>query len=183
MRCTNDQSWQCASQPDYCRFGCGPIGVLCQKVSKVYGAKKAIGVEISQGRLDFARSYRAADDTFLPPKKPTSVETEMLWCEQLAKMIKEKFNLGEGPDVVIEATGNFVTKKGGTYVQAGMGREVITLSSLHLVLRARSLLTHFPDRGLSYHYSLYSGFHNSWIYSLHHWLLSCSRGTGYQWEN
>ncbi|PMD19964.1 GroES-like protein [Hyaloscypha hepaticicola] len=106
-------------------FYCGPIGVLCRKVSKVYGAKKVIGVDISQGRLDFARSYWAADDTFLPPKKLTSVETEMLWCEQLAKMIKEKFNLGEGPDVVIEATGNFVTKKGGTYVQAGIGKEIV----------------------------------------------------------
>jgi D-xylulose reductase len=44
---------------------------------------------------------------------------------QLAKMIKKTFNLGEGPDVVIEATGapsciatgTLVTKKGGTYVQ------------------------------------------------------------------
>ncbi|KIM98764.1 hypothetical protein OIDMADRAFT_105160 [Oidiodendron maius Zn] len=113
-------------------FGCGPIGVLCQKVSKIYGAKKVIGVDISQGRLDFARSY-GADDTFLPPKKPSSEKTDMEWSEQLANMIKESFNLGEGPDVVIEATGAasciatgiYLTKKGGTFVQAGMGKEIV----------------------------------------------------------
>ncbi|KAL6817657.1 GroES-like protein [Trichoderma camerunense] len=113
-------------------FGCGPIGVLCQKVSKVYGAKKVIGVDISQGRLDFAKSY-GADGVFLPPQKPATVKTDNEWNEQLAKMIKEKFDLGDGPDVVIEATGAasciatgvHLTKKGGTYVQAGMGKEVV----------------------------------------------------------
>jgi D-xylulose reductase len=112
-------------------FGCGPIGVLCQKVSKVYGAKKVIGVDISQGRLDFAKAY-GTDHVFLPPKKPADVKTEMEWSEQLAKMIKKKFDLGDGPDVVIEATGAasciatgiHLTKKGGTYVQAGMGKDV-----------------------------------------------------------
>lgn len=117
-------------------FGCGPIGVLCQKVSKVYGAKKVIGVDISQGRLDFAKNY-GADDVFLPPKRPANIKTEMEWSEQLAMMIKKKFDLGDGPEVVIEATGApsciatgvHLTKKGGTYVQAGMGKEVsLTLS-------------------------------------------------------
>ncbi|KAH8801437.1 chaperonin 10-like protein [Xylogone sp. PMI_703] len=111
-------------------FGCGPIGILCQKVSKIYAAKKVIGVDISQGRLNFAKSFGAADDTFLPPKQPADVKT-MEWNEKLAKMIKEKFDLKDGPDVVIEATGApsciaigvNLTKKGGTYVQAGMGKE------------------------------------------------------------
>jgi D-xylulose reductase len=114
-------------------FGCGPIGVLCQAVSKAYAAKKVIGVDVSQGRLDFAKTF-GADEVFLPPKKPSDVKSNMAWSETLAKMIKEKFDLGEGADVVIEAsgaesciqTGIYVTKKGGTYVQAGMGREVRT---------------------------------------------------------
>ena len=46
-------------------------------------------------------------------------------------MIRSEFGLGEGADVVIEATGAascvqmgiFITKKGGTYVQAGMGQD------------------------------------------------------------
>ncbi|KAL4938250.1 hypothetical protein BDV06DRAFT_232006 [Aspergillus oleicola] len=110
-------------------FGCGPIGLLCQAVSKAYSAKKVIGVDISQSRLDFATAF-GADGVFLPPKKPEGVE-EVDWSEKVAKMIKEKFGLGEGPDVVLEATGAqaciqagvHLTKKGGTYVQAGMGKE------------------------------------------------------------
>lgn len=111
-------------------FGCGPIGVLCQAVSKALGAKRVIGVDLSQHRLDFAKSF-AADDVFMPPQKPDTVQDEMQWSVTLAEMIKDQFNLGEGPDVVLEATGAptciqagiNLTKKGGTYVQAGMGRE------------------------------------------------------------
>ncbi|KAL4953258.1 hypothetical protein BDW69DRAFT_200269 [Aspergillus filifer] len=110
-------------------FGCGPIGLLCQAVSKAYSAKKVIGVDISQSRLDFATAF-GADGVFLPPSKPEDVD-ESEWSEKVAKMIKEKFGLGEGPDVVLEATGAqaciqagvHLTKKGGTYVQAGMGKE------------------------------------------------------------
>ncbi|KAK2765120.1 hypothetical protein FQN54_008819 [Arachnomyces sp. PD_36] len=110
-------------------FGCGPIGVLCQAVSKAYAAKKVIGVDISKSRLEFARGF-GADGVFCPPMKPADVD-EMEWSEDLAKTIKQEFNLGEGPDVVIEATGAqsciqagvHLTKKGGMYVQAGMGKE------------------------------------------------------------
>ncbi|KAL4866025.1 hypothetical protein BDV12DRAFT_210752 [Aspergillus spectabilis] len=112
-------------------FGCGPIGLLCQAVSKAYAAKKVIGVDISQSRLDFATSF-GADGVFLPPPKLEGEGiTDEEWSEKLAALIKEKFNLGEGPDVVLEATGAqsciqtgiHLTKKGGTYVQAGMGKE------------------------------------------------------------
>ncbi|GAB1214951.1 hypothetical protein ATERTT37_004132 [Aspergillus terreus] len=110
-------------------FGCGPIGLLCQAVSKAYAARKVIGIDISQSRLDFAKSF-GADGVFLPPAKPEGVD-ESEWSAGVAKMIKEQFELGEGPDVVIEATGAqaciqtgvHLTKKGGTYVQAGMGKE------------------------------------------------------------
>lgn len=111
-------------------FGCGPIGLLCQAVSKAYSAKKVIGVDISQSRAEFARTF-GADDVFIPPPKPEGKD-DSLWSEEVARIMKEKFDLGEGPDVVLEATGAqaciqtgiHLTKKGGTYVQAGMGREV-----------------------------------------------------------
>lgn len=114
-------------------FGCGPIGLLCQAVCKAYSAKKVIGVDISQSRAAFAKSF-GADDVFVPPARPEGTD-DTAWNEAVAKIMKEKFNLGEGPDVVLEATGAqaciqtgiHLTKKGGTYVQAGMGREV----SLH----------------------------------------------------
>ncbi|KKA20551.1 hypothetical protein T310_5415, partial [Rasamsonia emersonii CBS 393.64] len=111
-------------------FGCGPIGLLCQAVcSKAYGAKRVIGVDISQSRLEFAKTF-GADDVFCPPPKPDVID-DTEWSEKVAKMIKEQFNLGDGPDVVLEATGAesciqtgvHLVKKGGMYVQAGMGRE------------------------------------------------------------
>lgn len=117
-------------------FGCGPIGLLCQAVSKAYSAKKVIGVDISHSRAEFARTF-GADDVFVPPSKPVDTD-EIAWSEEVARIIKEKFSLGEGPDVVLEATGAqaciqtgiHLTKKGGTYVQAGMGREVSDMSLL-----------------------------------------------------
>ncbi|KAL4773353.1 hypothetical protein BDW60DRAFT_215772 [Aspergillus nidulans var. acristatus] len=110
-------------------FGCGPIGLLCQAVSKAYACKKVIGVDISQSRLDFAQAF-GADGVFLPPPRPEGVE-ETAWSEKVAALIKEKFGLGEGPDVILEATGAqsciqtgvHLVKKGGMYVQAGMGKE------------------------------------------------------------
>lgn len=159
-------------------FGCGPIGVLCQKVSKVYGAKKVIGVDISQGRLDFAKGY-GADGVFLPPKKPTTVKTDNEWNEELARMIKEQFDLGDGPDVVIEATGAascistgiHLTKKGGTYVQAGMGQEVRLLA--HAQLSSRHTSTNVVlGRGVSHHCRMHPRSHNSWLHSLYDRLLS-----------
>jgi D-xylulose reductase len=110
-------------------FGCGPIGVMCQAVAKAYGAKKVIGVDIVQSRLDFAKTF-AADDVYLAPR-PEEGSDPVEHQAKVADMIKEQFGLGEGPDVVLECTGAepciqtgvFVTRKGGTYVQAGMGKE------------------------------------------------------------
>lgn len=112
-------------------FGCGTIGLLCQAVSKAYSAKRIIGIDLSRSRMEFAQSF-AADDVFLPPSKPDHIVNDHDWSEVVAKMIKEKFDLGDGPDVVLEATGApsciqtgvHLTRKGGVYVQAGMGREV-----------------------------------------------------------
>ena len=119
-------------------FGCGPIGLLVQSVAKAYAAKVVIGVDVSQARLDLATDVlKCADGVFLPPK-PTApfadVDEEAAYSAQLAEQIKQKFSLGEGPDVVIDATGAQaciqtgvnLCKKGGMYVQAGMGKENIT---------------------------------------------------------
>lgn len=113
-------------------FGCGPIGLLCQKVCKAYAAKKVVGIDISPSRLEFAKSF-GVDDVFLPPSKPEGVD-ECEWSEKVARIIKEQFGLGDGPDVVLEATGAQsciqtgiqLCRKGGMYVQAGMGKEVGT---------------------------------------------------------
>ncbi|KAI1613999.1 chaperonin 10-like protein [Exophiala viscosa] len=121
-------------------FGCGPIGLLVQCVAKAYAAKKVIGIDMSASRMELAKSVlKCADETFAPPRMPKAdgeaydADKESEWSAKVAAQIKDAFNLGEGPDVVIDATGAQsciqtgvnLCKKGGTYVQAGMGKENI----------------------------------------------------------
>ena len=126
-------------------FGCGPIGALCQAVAKAYGAKKVIGVDVVQSRLDFATSY-GADGVFLPPK-PEEGADPVEHSEKVAHLIKKQFELGEGADVVLECTGAepciqtgiFAAKKGGTYVQAGMGKENVVFPITTACIRALNI--------------------------------------------
>ncbi|KAF2729905.1 GroES-like protein [Polyplosphaeria fusca] len=126
-------------------FGAGPIGVLSQAVARASGARKVIAVDISKARLDFARSY-AADETFLPPALAQGADP-VVHSEKVAAMIKDQFGLGEGADVVLECTGAepciqagvFVARKGGTYVQAGMGKENVTFPITTACIRALTI--------------------------------------------
>lgn len=154
-------------------FGCGPIGLLCQAVSKAYAARKVIGVDISQSRTEFALSF-GADDVFIPPAKPEGTD-EVEWSAELARIIKQDFNLGEGPDVVLEATGAYsciqtgvhLAKKGGTYVQAGMGREVrATVDD-----PTWSETDNWTERCFSHNHGLHSRSDHSRFHSVHHWVL------------
>ncbi|KAK7976664.1 hypothetical protein PG989_015127 [Apiospora arundinis] len=115
-------------------FGCGPIGVLCQAVAKAYGASLVVGVDKSVARGQFARDF-AADDVHVvktpagdlsEPEVSDSVEA----ARALGEKIVREHGFGEGADVVLECTGAepciqagvFAAKKGGTFVQAGMGK-------------------------------------------------------------
>jgi D-xylulose reductase len=126
-------------------MGAGPIGILCQAVAKAYGAFKVIGVDVVQSRLDMAKSF-GADGVFLPPK-PEPGTDPVQHSEKVASLIKEAHNLGEGPDVVLECTGAeaciqtgaFLTKKGGTYVQAGMGKENVVFPITTACIRGLSI--------------------------------------------
>ncbi|CAG8025140.1 unnamed protein product [Penicillium salamii] len=119
-------------------FGCGPIGILVQSVAKQYGAKIVIGVDINRKRLDMAINVvQSADGVFEPPQWPRAdphdADAEVAFNGGVAEVIKKDFKLGEGPDVVIDATGAQsaiqtgvqLCRKGGMFVQAGMGRENI----------------------------------------------------------
>lgn len=110
-------------------LGCGPIGVLCQAVAKLWGASKVIGVDVVESRLAVARSF-GVDGTFMPLEMEAGVEP-LVHAEKVAQMLKKEHNLESGADVVLECSGAeacvqmgvFVAKDGGTYVQAGMGKE------------------------------------------------------------
>lgn len=113
-------------------FGCGPIGLLCQAVSKAFGCKKVIGVDISDGRLKFAKEF-GADSVYKMPIKTLSESSEA-FAKRVSTDIKDTFGLGGGADVILEATGAelciqvgvFVARPEARFVQAGMGQEFIS---------------------------------------------------------
>lgn len=106
-------------------LGCGPIGLLCCAVAKAFGATKVIVVDIQQNRLDFALEHGYATHAYLPPVD--------LDASANAGVLREKFQLGRGADVVLEASGAQpcihmgiqIVRNGGYYVQGGMGKDVI----------------------------------------------------------
>jgi D-xylulose reductase len=108
-----------------------------QSVAKQYGAKTVIGIDVNRKRLDMAKNVmQSVDGVFEPPQWPSTephdADAEVAFYGDVAGTIKKDFGLGEGPDVVIDATGAQsaiqtgvqLCKKGGMFVQAGMGREV-----------------------------------------------------------
>merc|ERR1712079_674644 len=77
-------------------MGAGTIGLVNLLVAKAMGAAKIVVVDISQERLDFAKTL-GASETFIPPRTNTAKEN--------AEIIKnEKFG-GIQPDITIECTG------------------------------------------------------------------------------
>lgn len=105
-------------------FGAGPVGLLCCAVAKAFGATKVISADINEERLQFATKY-AATDAFRSKKESP---------QDSAKRMISDLNLGPGVDVAIDASGAEVCiqtsihalRMGGTYVQAGMGKDEIT---------------------------------------------------------
>lgn len=128
-------------------FGCGPIGVLCQAVAKAYGATKVIGVDISESRARFARDF-AADGVYVPKRTPLPAGADPVAAARaMGEAIVAQFGFGEGPDIVLECTGAesciqagvFAARKGGTYVQAGMGHENVVFPITTACIRALTI--------------------------------------------
>jgi len=126
-------------------FGAGPVGLLVMAVAKAFGAKRVIAVDISQDRLDFAKSY-AATDIYLPIKKNEG-EANIDYSRRVSDDIMQKFNLKDrgpdGVDVVVDAsgaetciqTGLYLAKCGGTFVQVGMGNANVTIPITMLLIK------------------------------------------------
>jgi D-xylulose reductase len=106
-------------------FGAGPVGLLVAAVSKAWGAKQVITVDIQKSRLEFAKNF-ASTGTFLP-EKPKEGESNIDYAKRVGENIKREFGLGEGAHCVVDATGAevctltglYVCGKGATFVQAG----------------------------------------------------------------
>jgi L-iditol 2-dehydrogenase len=100
-------------------FGAGPVGLLCCAVGRAYGASTVVAVDIVESRLAFAQTYAATETYLMEPGALELSEDSM----------RQKLGTPQGPDIVIEATGAppciscgiLALKKGGTFVQAGLG--------------------------------------------------------------
>ncbi|KID92770.1 D-xylulose reductase A [Metarhizium guizhouense ARSEF 977] len=127
-------------------FGCGPIGLLCQAVAKASGASRVIGVDVSQSRVNFAKEF-GADGGFLSQSKPGEGQDPVQASRAVAETIIAEFGLGDGADVVLECTGAesciqagiFAAKKGGTFVQTGIGPENVTFPITTACIRALTI--------------------------------------------
>jgi L-iditol 2-dehydrogenase len=104
-------------------FGAGPVGQLCGSVARTFGAGTVLVADIVASRLDFALQ-----------KGATHVyEMQKISCqENAAQLLESSGQLGS--DIVIDATGAQpcietgieVLRKGGVFVQAGLGQPKIT---------------------------------------------------------
>ncbi|KAL6717274.1 hypothetical protein ACLMJK_005189 [Lecanora helva] len=121
-------------------FGAGTVGLLCGAVADAFGAKKVVLVDILEKKLEFARNFVAGCGTFMPDSKASAEENA-------ARLIKQH-GLGDGADVVMEAsgaeasvqTGVHVLRTGGSYVQGGLGRPniifpIVTMSEKELTVK------------------------------------------------
>ncbi|RDI79292.1 hypothetical protein Vi05172_g10724 [Venturia inaequalis] len=105
-------------------FGAGPVGLLCCAVSRAFGARKVVSVDVNEERLVFAKGYAATH----------VYRSQRVGPEENARMLVGEAGLGEGADVVIDATGAEVciqmgiwaARTGATFCQAGMGAADIT---------------------------------------------------------
>jgi L-iditol 2-dehydrogenase len=108
-------------------FGAGPIGLLCSSVARAFGAATVVVTDAVESRLEFAAGFGATETYRMEPH--SSPETN---AERLLSKAKLPVATG-GVDVVIDATGAepciscgvSVLKRGGIFVQAGLGSPTV----------------------------------------------------------
>lgn len=113
-------------------MGAGPVGLLCAAVAKAYGASKVVSVDIVQSKLDFAKKF-GSTHTYI---------SQRVSAEENAANIKKQCDLPDGADAVIDASGAepsiqasiHLVRRGGFYVQGGMGKPDITFPIMTLCI-------------------------------------------------
>jgi D-xylulose reductase len=112
-------------------FGAGTVGLLAAAVSKVFGAKTIVAVDILDAKLEFARRFNQSS-TFKPDPNASA--------EENGQRLIEEHGLGIGADAVIEASGAessvntavHCLRPGGQYVQTGLGKPNISFPILSM---------------------------------------------------
>ena len=102
-------------------LGCGPIGLMAVDVSKAYGAKKVIAIEVKEYRRNLAKKIGA--DIVINPLE-----------EDVIKRVSEETD-GLGVDVVGEFSGNKrAIEQAFKYLKAGGGMSMLGLPSQKIEL-------------------------------------------------
>lgn len=107
-------------------FGAGSIGLLCCAVAQAFGAEVVVVIDAVDSRLEFATRLGATETYKMEPLLSPDANAEGL-------LSKAKLGDSEGVDVVIDATGVepciicgvHALKRGGIFVQAGLGSPTI----------------------------------------------------------
>ena len=102
--------------------------MLVLAVAKAHNVKKIVMFDIEQSRAQFAQKYGADVGIVAPMKTDPSIDSST-FAQNYAKNIITQQDVGQGFDVVVEASGAeicaqmgvFMLKSGGTMVQAGLG--------------------------------------------------------------
>ncbi|PYH88514.1 putative sorbitol/xylitol dehydrogenase [Aspergillus ellipticus CBS 707.79] len=106
-------------------FGAGPVGLLCCAVARALGAASVVIVDIVPSRLSVARKHGATHTYLMSSESP----------EENAATLLAAAGLGEGADVVLDATGAepcmncglHAVAPGGAFVQVGLGRSNVSV--------------------------------------------------------
>ncbi|KXJ96120.1 D-xylulose reductase A [Microdochium bolleyi] len=115
-------------------MGAGPVGLLCAAVARAFGASTVVSVDIIESKLEFAKSF-SSTHTYMSQR----ISAE----DNAAALLKSAGLPAEGADVVIDASGAepsiqtalHTVRRGGVYVQGGMGRDNITFPIMALCLK------------------------------------------------
>ena len=101
-------------------------------VAKAFGAEKVVSIDVAQSRLEFAKSKKLADLTWIPATELTA--------EINADHLIDEAGLDSGADVVVETSGVALSvntaihalRVGGSFVQVGLGRPKIEFPILRM---------------------------------------------------
>ncbi|KAJ8132296.1 hypothetical protein O1611_g1329 [Lasiodiplodia mahajangana] len=110
-------------------FGAGTVGLFCAAAARHFGARTVLSVDILENKLEFAKSVVGVEIG------RTAMPVASLTPEENARVLIETHELGDGADIVIDAsgaeasvnTGIFVLRSRGVYVQVGMGRRSVSI--------------------------------------------------------
>ena len=106
-------------------FGCGPVGLMAQKVAWLRGAGRVIGLDVEQYRLDMAKKACNSETILIDNKK----------SEEAIEQIRAMTN-GRGADVCVDAVGMEADRTTMERVKAVINLERGTINALHMAFDA-----------------------------------------------